>query len=84
MSDTRYQQVNQSAADVADGVRLIKMIIAECDRQAQESPDEQTRAYWALLASSSHKALQRLEELQTSGQEGAMWSLLWHFGIRQK
>lgn len=84
MSDMRYPQVNQSAADVADGVRLIKMIIAECNKQAQESPDDQTRAFWSLLSSNSQKALQRLEELQISGQEGAIWSLLWHFGIRQK
>lgn len=84
MSDMRYPQVNQSAVDVPDGVRLIKMIIAECDKTATESPDEQTRAYWALLSSNSQKALQRLQELQTSDQEGTIWALLWHFGIRQK
>lgn len=84
MSDMRYPQVNQPAADVPDGVRLIEMIIAECDKTATESPDEQTRAYWALLSSNSKKALRRLQELQASDQEGDIWSLLWHFGIRQK
>lgn len=84
MSDMRYPQVNQSAVDVPDGVRLIKMIIAECDKTATESPDEQIRAYWGLLSSNSQKALQRLQELQTSDQEETIWALLWHFGIRQK